>query len=244
MVVLSGEGPTDMGRCRGPVDCCTGEAFEAGPLAVIVDRVLAATLDYRPLQVHPQGVHFIGKARVMQRARDGAQRRGFAFIGKKRGQETGYFYLAAWMLGELALELEAAYTDSSIAVLHRDSDDRADGPNDLWERKFKSMLDGFTRAGHMHGVPMLPRPISESWLLCAARPGLANCAALEDEAASDNAPRPLKVQLAEALGEHRGAQALAEWIDVAFDAEKMATMPSFARFHEVLNGAVASVLAG
>ena len=243
MLVLSGEGPTDLGCCSGPVDSCTGDDFKPGPLAIIVDKLLEAPMGYRPLQVHPDGVHFISKTRVLRRARDGAQRRGFAFIGKKRGQETGTFYVAAWMLGELAVELEAAHQDRSIAVLHRDSDDRADGPHDGWDQKFRSMLDGFARARYVGGVPMLPRPISEAWLLCAARPAMPNCASLEDESASAKSPRPLKLQLEEAFGEHHDAPALAEWIDGAFEPVKAGTMPSFARFREALDSAVATLLA-
>ena len=242
MLVLSGEGPTDLGCCRAPVDHCTGDDFAAGPLAIIVDRLLEPALGYRPLLVHPTGVHFVSKARLTQRARDGARHRGFAFIGKRRKQETGYFYIAAWMCGQVALELETEHDDRGIAVLHRDSDDRSDQPS-LWESKFKSMQDGFARAGHARGVPMLPRPISESWLLCAARPAVANCAALEDESASAKSLRPLKQQLDEAFGERRDAQAMAEWIDGAFHPAKLGTMPSFVRFRDALHGAVASVLA-
>lgn len=242
MLVLSGEGPTDLGCCRMPVDSCSGEDFFAGPLAVIVDKLLARALGYGLLESHPQGVHFIGKARLNHRARDVTRGRGLALAGRKREQETAYFYVNAWMLGELAVALEAEHSDQSIAVLHRDSDDRSEGPDWLWERKFKSMRDGFARAGHVRGVPMLPRPISESWLLCAARPAMTYCAALENESSSPKSPRPLKQQLDTALGGHRDAEALAEWIDGAFDPVKAGTMPSFARFREALDAAVASLL--
>ena len=243
MLVLSGEGPTDLGCCGGPVNSCTGDNFKPGPLAVIVDKLLEVPMGYRPLREFPKSVHFISKTRVLQRARDGTKRRSIAFTGKKRRQETGNFFVTAWMLGELAVELETAQQDRSIAVLHRDSDDRADGPHDGWEQKFRSMLDGFARARYAGGVPMLPRPISEARLLCAARPAMPNCAALEDESASAKSPRPLKQQLDEAFGEHRDAPALAEWIDGAFEPAKAGTMPSFARFREALDSAVATLLA-
>ena len=237
MLVLSGEGPTDLGAVNGSV-------FSVGPLAVVVDKLLERVLGYRPLQLNPAGVHFISKSRIDQRARDGAKRKGFAFVGKKRGQETAFCYIAAWMLGEMALALEDEQDDRSIAVLHRDSDDRSSTAADLWGRKFQSMLDGFARAGFARGVPMLPRPISESWLLCAARPELLSCALLECESASAKAPRPLKQQLNEALSAHLGADALADWIEGVFDPAQLDKMPSFARFHQKLDDAAASVLAG
>jgi hypothetical protein len=241
MLVLSGEGPTDLGCCRAPVEHCAGSDFSVGPLAIIVDLLTEPTLGYRPLQVHPASVHYVSKAGLERRARDG-KRRGFAFIGKKREQETGYFYVAAWMLGEIALSLEAEHADLAIAVLHRDSDDRSDRPDVLWERKFTSMQHGFERANHPRGVPMLPRPISEAWLLCAARPAIADCSALEDESASAKSPRPLKQQFDAAFGGHRNAEAVADWINGAFHSDKLCTMPSFARFRSVLDGALASVL--
>ena len=243
MLVLSGEGPTDLGSCRTPVgNCCAGD-FNAGPLAIVVDKLLEPSLGYRPMQLQPMNVHFIHKTSVGQRARDRARRHGFAFVGKKRGQETGDFFISAWMLGEMALELEVEHQDIGIAVLHRDSDERAEGPRDQWDRKLRSMRDGFARGAYVRGVPMLPKPISESWLLCLARQGLASCAALENESASEKSPRSLKRQLDSELGEHHGADALAEWIEDAFDADKLSEMPSFAAFREALDGAVASVLA-
>lgn len=241
MLVLSGEGPTDLGCCRAPVEHCAGDDFAVGPLAIIVDRLAESTLGYRPWQVHPASVHCVSKEGLQRRARDG-KRKGFAFIGKKREQETGYFYVAAWMLGELALGLEAEHEDLSIAVLHRDSDDRSDQPDVLWESKFTSMQHGFERARHPRGVPMLPRPISEAWLLCAAQPGLADCSALEAESASAKSPRPLKQQLDAAFGEHLNAEAVAARIDDEFQADRLGTMPSFARFRAVLDQALASAV--
>jgi hypothetical protein len=241
MLVLSGEGPTDLGRCRTPAGNCSGGEFEPGPLCVIVDKLLEPALGYHPLEL-PDRVHFIHKTALSHRAR--AKRHGYSLVGKKRGQETGDFYIAAWMLGEIALEMELANDDLSIAVLHRDSDERADGPNDVWDRKHRSILDGFARASYARGVPLLPKPISESWLLCLALPGMASCAALEDESASERSPRPLKRQLDEALGGHQDAGELASWIEDAFDADRLSIMPSFAQFRERLASAMVSVLAG
>ena len=91
---------------------------------------------------------------------------------------------------------------------------------------------------------MLPKPISESWLLCLALPGVASCAALEDESASKRSPRPLKRQLDDVLGEHLDAEGLARWIEDVFDANRLDTMPSFLHFRELLGDAVNSVLVG
>ena len=91
---------------------------------------------------------------------------------------------------------------------------------------------------------MLPKPISESWLLCLALTGMASCAALENESASERSPHPLKRQLDDALGEHLDAVGLARWIEGVFDADRLGTMPSFLRFRKLLGDAMDSVLAG
>ncbi len=54
-----------------------------------------------------------------------------------------------------------------IAVLFRDSDGTASSGRGLWEDKRKSIEDGFGEAGFDYGVPMIPKPKSEAWLLCA-----------------------------------------------------------------------------
>ena len=73
---------------------------------------------------------------------------------------------------------------------------------------------------------------------------MASCAALEDESASERSPRPLKRQLDEALGGHQDADGLARWIEGAFDADRLSSMPSFARFQGLLATAMVSVLVG
>jgi len=241
ILVLSGEGATDLGRCRSLAGSCSGGEFEPGPLCVVVDKLLEPALGYHLLELL-DSVHFIHKTALSHRAR--GKRHGYSLVGKKRGQETGDFYIAAWMLGEIALEREAANADLSIALLHRDSDERSDGPHDVWDRKHRSVIDGFARASYARGVPMLPKPISESWLLCLALPGVASCAALEDESASKRSPRPLKRQLDDVLGEHLDAEGLARWIEDVFDANRLDTMPSFLHFRELLGDAVNSVLVG
>ena len=98
------------------------------------------------------------------------------------------------------------------------------------------MLDGFHRAQFARGVPMLPNPKSEAWLLCAAKkPAFQHCAKYEDVPGNDDAPNSAKVQLASALGGEKSAVELAEWMrSVDFNAAAACAMPSFAAFHDRL----------
>lgn len=244
IVVLSGEGPTDLGQCLTPLGPCTGADVRLGPLGVLLNRLLEPLLGYAPADVD-ETFHFVPKAELIRRADALKQGRRMGLPGAKRDQETGYFYKNAWMLGEAARELEDERKDRGIAVLHRDADTRHATPATEWAQKVKSMVDGFTRAGYGgQGVPMLPRPISEAWLLCLARATGPSCAALEDEHGNPDAANPLKRQLAQALGlEETSAEALVAWLDQSpLDLARLDDMPSFADFHQRLQFAVQAAL--
>jgi hypothetical protein len=65
----------------------------------------------------------------------------------------------------------------------------------------RSMLTGFEVEHISTGVPMIPKPKSEAWILCALRNNYQHCAKLEDESGNDRSPNPLKQQLEDYLGE-------------------------------------------
>ncbi|MEI7868740.1 MAG: hypothetical protein WCI11_12680 [Candidatus Methylumidiphilus sp.] len=52
ILVLSGEGPTDLGACTNALGQCDGADFAIGPLMVLVDQILAPVLGY-PLRTKP-----------------------------------------------------------------------------------------------------------------------------------------------------------------------------------------------
>lgn len=244
IVVLSGEGPTDLGQCTTPSSPCTGADFRPGPLTVLLNWLLEPLLGYAPADVD-ETFHFVPKAELLRRAEAMKQGRRMGLPGAKRGQETNFFYKNAWMLGEAALALEDERQDRGIAVLHRDADTRNRTPATEWAQKVQSMEDGFTRAGYDRGVPMLPRPISEAWLLCLARQTGPACALLEDEAGNPDSANPLKRQLADALGleEEASATALVAWLaQTSPDWTRLGGMPSFAHFHQRLQNATQAAL--
>lgn len=243
MLVLSGEGPSDLGQCQHANGMCSGTDFMLGPLTVMLDQLLEVFLGYRPVELDRGCVCFVPKAELLRRQNERKQGRRVSLVGKKRDQETGHFFHNAWTLGCIALEQESARNDRGIAVLHRDSDPTTSSKSAEWASKFKSMHDGFLRAGYDRGVAMLPKPISEAWLLCASRNGAVNCAALEEESGNPSAANPLKNQLAEALGEEKSAAGLSEWLNsVVFDKDRALSMPSFARFYETLQDAITKAM--
>ncbi len=93
------------------------------------------------------------------------------------------------------------------------------------------MLDGFAEEGFARGVPMIPKPKSEAWIICAlkAEPYIG-CDPLEDRSGNDNSPASLKRELEQMLGEPATRELLRGKIeDGSIDCHRI-TMPSFLSF--------------
>lgn len=93
------------------------------------------------------------------------------------------------------------------------------------------MEDGFRVTNLDLGVPMIPRPISEAWWLCALKADpYQHCEQLEDESRGKHSPGGLKRQLEEALTEPARRDALLARFDAGvIDAHRI-DMPRFNRF--------------
>ena len=107
-------------------------------------------------------------------------------------------YNNARALALLAGELEA---EDLVVVLFRDGDGTVTSDRQEWAQKSQSMLDGFAVEGLTTGLPILPKPKSEAWWLCALRDDYQNCQHLEDESGNDASPNSLKSQIEAYLGE-------------------------------------------
>jgi hypothetical protein len=233
IVVLSGEGPTDLGSCTNAQGVCSDEDFAPGPMCVLLERLIEPRLQYAVRSV-PGVVHYVSERALGEKARERkANGRRFLAPGAKHVQETGYFYANAWDLGAMALEIEQAANDDTIAVLFRDNDPMRSDPATLWSMKWQSMKQGFERAGYPRGIPMLPNPKSEAWLVCAAKEQpFQHCAVLEELSGNDAAPDSAKSRLARELGGVKSAHELNDWLETLdFNAGGACDMPSFSAFH-------------
>ncbi|UQO35519.1 hypothetical protein [Burkholderia cepacia] len=230
-IFLSGEGPTDLGCCNNATTICEDGDFTPGPMTILVDSIIEETYNYSPLEIDKAAYRFVSKARLVELAK--ASKRGMALPGKKHRVDTGYFYVNAWMLGRAAKEFTDETADTAIAVLFRDTDGTNSSPNDLWDMKWNSMIEGFARAEYEHGVPMLPKPKSEAWILCAAQNlPYQNCSALEDLSGNDDAPDSAKGRLHEEMDGRTSAADVSEWLrEHGFDHTSAAgQMPSYHAF--------------
>jgi hypothetical protein len=230
MLLLSGEGPSDIGTCDQAVAECEGGNFKAGPMALLIDQIVTPVWNYSPKDT--MAFVFVSEGVVATKAR---QIRRMVFPGLKQARETGGFFNHARALAQMAKARETPQL-SVGAVLFRDSDGTCSAPNSLWQEKWSAIMRGFTAENFEFGVPMVPKPKSEVWLLCALQEQpYANCARFEAISGNDASPNSAKKQLDEALkargNEHRDVW---DMIENGTIQAAMIQMPSFDCFHERL----------
>ncbi len=227
--LFSGEGATDLGLCAGNAAKCEGDDYQHGPMTVIVDQIVERRHHYSLLETRHYG--FVSRRTLVDRASAlKAARKPPRLPGKRRTKETRYFFNNARVLARIAREREEVLRDSVVAVLFRDSDTASAGRG-AWDDKRRSMLDGFEEEGFAKGVPMIPRPTSEGWLLCALKQdSYQGCAALEHRSSSGESARPLKRELEELHGGSLSRERLVQLVtDRVIDVERV-DMPSFSAF--------------
>jgi hypothetical protein len=84
-------------------------------------------------------------------------------------RETALYHKNARAFAQCALE----QAETVIGFLMRDCD------GNPWQRVYASMLDGFAVETFSTGVPVVPTPVSEAWVLCATQNNYQHCARLE-----------------------------------------------------------------
>lgn len=243
IVVLSGEGPTDFG-VDNP-DPTAEERILFGPLAEMIERLTVPLLGYslRDCCMY----RLVGERVLSERAESlkALKKSSPTLAGKKKAKETAYFFTNARALAVIAKEVAAEVGCEVIAVLFRDADGTASAGRGEWQDKWNSMVNGFDAESYPHGVPMLAKPKSEAWLICALRSNrYQGCESLEDESGNDNSPDNLKGQLEAILGEPAHRELLRQMVaDGRIDPHRI-DMPSFNRFKERLLAVVLGRPAG
>ncbi len=232
--LFSGEGPTDLGVCADGDSQCDAENYNYGPMTVIVSQIVELRHEYSLLDSECFG--FVSKSALADRTSElkSEKKKETNFPGKKRRRETLHFFNNARVLARIAKERESELNDEVIAVLFRDSDGTVSSSRALWADKRQSMLAGFERERFSKGVPMIPKPISEAWVICAVKNHYEGCDKLEDRSGSKNSPNPLKRELKDYLGKLPGREELCQMVlDRKIDIQKI-QMQSFKAFKERL----------
>lgn len=233
ILLVSGEGPTDIGatqslQCPSP----TGEVAW-GPMGMMVNKLVEPIWGYEPAD--SGGMLFVAKGALTAYQRDtkAAKRRSLALPGRDRPQETAFFFENARALARMAAEVSAKEYCQTGAVLFRDADGTRSADRSDRATKIRSMESGFAAEDFKYGVPMVPQPKSEAWLLCALQEhAYQNCARFETISGNDDSPNPAKAQLERELGDDTNAQALADRVsDGRVDVQRI-NMPSFNEFRQ------------
>ncbi|MGD0900894.1 MAG: hypothetical protein ABR915_23930 [Thermoguttaceae bacterium] len=232
--LLSGEGPRDMGVGTGAAVICEGEDYLYGPMAVITDHIVEQHDHYSLLDAQCCG--FVSEHHLAARAGElKAAKKSLRLPGVKQPKETRYFFNNARVLARIAGEKQVLRNDDVVAVLFRDSDDTASAGRGLWDDKNNSIIHGFGEEGFAKGVPMVPKPKSEAWLICGIT-GNPNHegTALEDWSGNDKSPNSLKGALERLIGQEPSRELLCELLrDGTVDCQKI-DLPKFRAFRDRL----------
>lgn len=232
--LFSGEGPTDLGLCDSGADLCEGKTFDHGPMAIIVDQIVEAKHGKSFLGGKHYG--YVSKHTLVERASElKAIKNAVRLPGKKRPKETLYFFNNARAFARIAIDREQERNEEVAAILFRDSDGTVSAGKSLWKDKWQSMMKGFKEEGFDRGVPMIPKPKSEAWIICAVKSNpYLGCEALEDRSGNDNSPNSLKRELEEILGEPASKDTLNPMVSSRRIDFKRIKMPSFKTFRNRL----------
>ena len=231
-LLLSGEGVSDIGVCNPAMDFCESDEFRAGPMAWFVDQCIEQKLGYS--HIDSQLVRFIYKHKLAELSKSLVHKKKLRLRGSKRKKETLYYRRNARALAIEAKKLEQALNDTVVAVLFRDADGTQSSERGEWQAKWNSMKNGFEEEGFNRGVPMIPKPKSEAWLLCAVKNNYQHCIALENESGNDHSPNSLKKQLDIALNGETTARHLSEKVkNREIDVSRI-EMPSLKAFTDQL----------
>lgn len=238
IIVVSGEGPTDIGTCRNGAESCDPPDYVPGAMGRIIDALVEPIWSYSAYDAGAMRCVTEGEL-----ARMSANAKIVSLPGKKKARETGYFFKNAYALGGYAAGIEDDEC-KTMAVLFRDADGTRSTQDGLWEAKVNSIRLGFSAVGFPRGVPMVPKPKSEAWILCAVQEQrYQNCARFETLSGNDRSPNNAKKQLEEALAPKgntyvdlpdmiQGKEILPDRID----------MPSFNAFRERLEQVARSMV--
>jgi hypothetical protein len=199
-LLLSGEGAGDIGVCNHSAEDCNRSNFNEGPMTLIIDQFVETVLGYEMSHLDTQRVSYVSEAYLAANKLPSIKK-SMSLKGKKKPPETKYYFENARALAYTAKAKSIEIDDTVVAVLFRDSDGTASAGRGNWANKRNSMIEGFKAETFEFGVPMIPNPKSEAWLLCATKSNpYQHCAALENESGNDNSGRPsLKKQLSSSL---------------------------------------------
>ena len=242
-MVVTGEGPTDMGICNNQAQVCLGADYDIGPVTLLLVKLLERHLPaWNADQLdcdHPESfVTFIYRNWF----NDQPKAKNRVWLSKKVRQNFAEHAPKAEALAIYAKEnchQIAAYfhdTDGTLKELEDDPQRRTNLVN--------AINAGFRAAEFSEcGVPVVPKPTSEAWFLCAVKAEpYQHCGSLETNLSGNvrSPERSPKRCLSEALGNSEyGREELCEKAR-SIEIERL-DIPSFNELRTDMKRAIRSV---
>ncbi len=233
--LLSGEGPTDIGTRA------QDNTFLHGPMTCFIDILATPILGYSPRDIegeHEDILVFCSKQELLERRKPSV----IKLAGKKFGKNRSFFTANAQVFGSMAKQRMQEDGCPYIAVLFRDGD--GSRSKDEWQEKWDSIVRGFALEDYNFGVPMVPRPKSEAWLLQAHRDHENPSETYETRTGNRASSFDMKAQLELLIKSHPSREYLVQLIDDGIiRAENIsAQCSSFCAFRDALVHAVSKAL--
>lgn len=234
ILLVSGEGPTDIGATQSHQCPTPTSEVEWGPMGRMINKLVEPIWwDNAPIETC--SMMLVAKTALLehQRSNKAAKPRSIALPGRVRPQETAFFFDNARSLARMAKDVSAKENCPTGVVLFRDADGTRSSDRSERSAKVQSIQSGFDAEDFNYGVSMVPQPKSEAWLLCALQQyPYQNCARFETLSGNDDSPNPAKALLDAAIGQHATASALADYVsDGTVDVQRI-DMPSFKDFKD------------
>lgn len=242
ILLVSGEGPMDIGASASAEVPVASADVKWGAMGRMIDCITESEWGFSPAD--SGSMLFLSESELGRLTRD--IRGGFALPDRDRGQETAIFFKNARAIARLAKQIWQSGKTPVGAVLFRDADGTNSDDRSLRDDKVNSMRRGFLAEAYEYGVPMVPQPKSEAWLICALQTQpYQNCARFEKISGNDRSPNSAKKQLAAIQKAHpRGADDLADLVvEGVVDVQRI-DMPSFNEFRERMTEVARTMLSG
>ena len=228
-LIATGEGPTDIGTSRNNAGVSKGDDFLQGPMYALVLKLLENSLPEWNQDLDFTHT-FIYRKELGQRAKASKVR-----LPSKDKAIKGHLEHAkrSAALAEITKEHFPETWGNSLAVYFHDCDgtrSELDREPQMQANRVKAVQSGFKAAEYAHGVAMIPKPTSESWIICSVKDNpYCHCENLETGlSGNDRSPEraPKFVLGLEINNKDYNREDLMDLID-EMDINRLDEMPSF-----------------
>jgi len=230
-LIATGEGPTDIGVSQSGLAISEGEDFLQGPMYTLFIKILEKCLpDWNQGQNFTH--NFIYRKELGQRAKASKVR-----LPSNCKAVKGHLEHAkrAAALAEITKDNFPETWMNSLSVYFHDCDgtrSELDREPEMQANRVKAVLSGFKAAEYEHGVAMIPKPTSESWIICSVKENpYCHCQKLETDLSGNDrsVERAPKVILGNAINNQDYSREDLSALIAEIDVDRLEEMPSFSQ---------------